>query len=96
MDSAIVPDYSLSTRDIYFATLSHVDGDEATFGSLLSQLLGLAGRDVEIRGRDLYVHFNVFRNPRSLPSTYLPHARVEYRAHPPEKLVLRARLEYWE
>lgn len=55
----ITPDYGLSTIDVYFRALDTVDRHDDRFASLLSQLLGLAERDVDIRSRDLYVSLKV-------------------------------------
>lgn len=54
-NSNIVPDYALSTREVYFAVLDALDEDKTQFASLLSQLLGLARRDINLRGQSLYV-----------------------------------------
>jgi hypothetical protein len=52
-DTTIVPDYSQSARDVYFAVCGkHPDGGWA-FENMLSQVLGLSQRDIKLSGRDL-------------------------------------------
>jgi hypothetical protein len=52
-DTTIVPDYSQSARDVYFAVCGkHPDGGWA-FENMLSQVLGLSQRDTKLSGRDL-------------------------------------------
>ncbi|KAI0867575.1 hypothetical protein GGS24DRAFT_485177 [Hypoxylon argillaceum] len=45
--STVVPDYALTVREVYFAVMRNVGRDEQ-FGTLLSQILGLSGREVEL------------------------------------------------
>ncbi|KAI0188522.1 heterokaryon incompatibility protein-domain-containing protein, partial [Xylaria flabelliformis] len=53
-ESTVVPDYALTTREVYFAVLQNVRGQQERFRALLSQILGLAGRDVDLNGQDMY------------------------------------------
>ncbi|KAF7531295.1 hypothetical protein G7054_g8997 [Neopestalotiopsis clavispora] len=57
-ESTIVPDYALTTREIYFAVMRKVRRDRIDFANLLSQLLGVAGKDVELWEQSL-VEYNV-------------------------------------
>jgi hypothetical protein len=52
-ESSIVPDYSLSARDVYFAVRKRLPDAKAQFFNLLSQLLGLSGRDLGFYDQDL-------------------------------------------
>ena len=51
VDFVIVPDYLPSTQDVYFAVMDTVDKDGSYFVNLLSQILGLATRDCDLRGK---------------------------------------------
>ncbi|KAG9499586.1 hypothetical protein J7337_008043 [Fusarium musae] len=42
-ESTVEPDYALTTREVYFAVLRHVEGQQEQFRALLSQTFGLAG-----------------------------------------------------
>ncbi|RDW75495.1 hypothetical protein BP6252_06637 [Coleophoma cylindrospora] len=48
-----VPDYALSTREVYFMVMDEVDTDRDHFANLLSQVLGLAARDCDLDEHDL-------------------------------------------
>ncbi|KAI0854642.1 heterokaryon incompatibility protein-domain-containing protein [Xylaria cubensis] len=52
-ESTVVPDYALTTREVYFAVLQNIRGQQEQFRILLSQILGLAGRDVDLNGQDM-------------------------------------------
>ncbi|KAI0196918.1 heterokaryon incompatibility protein-domain-containing protein [Astrocystis sublimbata] len=45
--STVIPDYALTIREVYFAVMHNVGRDEQ-FGILLSQILGLAGCDIDM------------------------------------------------
>ncbi|KAG5746663.1 hypothetical protein H9Q70_010654 [Fusarium xylarioides] len=45
-ESTVEPDYTLTTREVYFAVLRHDEGQQEQFRALLAQTFGLAGRDV--------------------------------------------------
>ncbi|KAF2995187.1 hypothetical protein E8E14_004255 [Neopestalotiopsis sp. 37M] len=47
-ESAIIPDYALSTREVYLAVMGRVSRDKDEFANLLSQLLGVPGKDVDL------------------------------------------------
>lgn len=51
--TAIVPDYSQSAKEIYFAVQKKGMREEAKFCNLLSQVLGLSGNDLGLPGQDL-------------------------------------------
>ncbi|RBQ73407.1 hypothetical protein FVER14953_20487 [Fusarium verticillioides] len=52
-ESTVEPDYALTTREVYFAVLRHVEGQQEQFRALLSQTFGLAGRDVDLHGQNM-------------------------------------------
>jgi hypothetical protein len=52
-NTAIIPDYKLSARQVYFAVLDKDADDKAPFYCLLSQVLGLPGKDLMLPGQDL-------------------------------------------
>ncbi|KAI1423497.1 heterokaryon incompatibility protein-domain-containing protein [Xylaria sp. FL1777] len=45
-ESVVVPDYALTIRHVYFAVMRKFQGEEEHFGTMLLQILGIAGRDV--------------------------------------------------
>ncbi|ETS81710.1 hypothetical protein PFICI_06712 [Pestalotiopsis fici W106-1] len=47
-ESAVVPDYALTTLEIYSAVMRKVERDKDGFANLLSQLLGVAWNDVDL------------------------------------------------
>jgi hypothetical protein len=51
-NTAIVPDYSQSVKEVYFAVQKTDTKEEAKFYKLLSQILGLPGNDLRLPGRD--------------------------------------------
>ncbi|KAF2728797.1 HET-domain-containing protein [Polyplosphaeria fusca] len=51
--TTIVPDYSLPSRDLYFAVRERNPDEGPEFENMLSQVLGLSDQDVELSGRDL-------------------------------------------
>ncbi|KAF5656934.1 het-domain-containing protein [Fusarium circinatum] len=55
-ESTVEPDYALTTREVYFAVLQRVEGQQEQFRALLSQAFGLAGRDVDLPGQNMYSH----------------------------------------
>ncbi len=52
-NTAIVPDYSQSVKEVYFAVQEKDMKEEAKFYNLLSQILGLPGNDLRLLGRNL-------------------------------------------
>jgi hypothetical protein len=52
-NTAIVPDYSQSARQVFFAVQEKDGQDKAPFYNLLSQVLGLPGKDLRLPGQDL-------------------------------------------
>jgi hypothetical protein len=75
-------------RQVYFAVLDKDANDKAPFYCLLSQVLGLPGKYLMLPGQDLWVlRYFIALNGSSHTS------RIEYKRHPPEKLVLRRRIE---
>ncbi|KAH8660070.1 heterokaryon incompatibility protein-domain-containing protein [Xylariales sp. PMI_506] len=52
-ESAIVPDYGLSTKDMYLDVVRRAHGDQKQFGTLLSQILGLAGTDIALAAQEM-------------------------------------------
>ncbi|KAI0809431.1 heterokaryon incompatibility protein-domain-containing protein [Xylaria sp. FL0064] len=53
-ESTVVPDYALTIREVYLAVMQNVQReDEEQFGTLLSQILGLAGRDIDLPGQKM-------------------------------------------
>lgn len=53
-ESAIIPDYTMTPQDVYHAVVSKVEKDNDEFASLLSQLLGVSGEDVDLYDQALY------------------------------------------
>lgn len=53
-ESAIIPDYTMTPQDVYHAVMSKVEKDNDEFASLLSQLLGVSGEDVDLYDQALY------------------------------------------
>ncbi|KAF2020197.1 HET-domain-containing protein [Aaosphaeria arxii CBS 175.79] len=51
--TSIVPDYSMTPRDVYFAVCEKHPDAGWKFENLLSQVLGLSGRDIKLRGQTL-------------------------------------------
>lgn len=60
MDSAIVPDYSHSTRKNYRAVMDTVYSDVSNFANLWSQVLALTERDCALVGREMLVVLSYF------------------------------------
>jgi hypothetical protein len=54
-DSTTIPDYGSSTREVYFKVMRKVRDDRPRFGNLLSQIMGIAGKDVDFWDQALYV-----------------------------------------
>lgn len=52
-DSAIVPNYALTTSQIYFGVMENVQKDKEQFGTKLSQMLGLSNREVYLPRADM-------------------------------------------
>ncbi|KAF5597543.1 het-domain-containing protein [Fusarium pseudoanthophilum] len=63
-ESTVEPDYTLTTREVYFAVLQHVEGQQEQFRALLAQTFGLAGRDVDLHGQNMYSHLRYTRCAR--------------------------------
>lgn len=63
-ESTVEPDYTLTTREIYFAVLRRVEGHQEQFRALLSQTFGLAGRDVDLHEQNMYYHLRSTRCAR--------------------------------
>lgn len=55
-ESTVEPDYALTTREVYFAVLRHVQGPQDQFRALLSQTFGLAGQEVDFPEQNMYFH----------------------------------------
>jgi hypothetical protein len=52
-ETYVVPNYKKSVKDVYFAVLKRHGGDDPAFYSMLSQVLGLPGKDIMLPGQDL-------------------------------------------
>jgi hypothetical protein len=52
-ETAIIPDYSKSAKQIYFAVQEKASKDKDHFYTLLSQVLGLPGKDIMLPGQSL-------------------------------------------
>ncbi|KAI1347733.1 heterokaryon incompatibility protein-domain-containing protein [Xylaria sp. FL0043] len=56
-ESTVIPDYALTVREVYLAVMQNVERkDKEQFGTLLSQILGLPGRDIELPGQNMYFY----------------------------------------
>ncbi|KAF5537201.1 hypothetical protein FNAPI_11487 [Fusarium napiforme] len=63
-ESTVEPDYALTTREVYFAVLQHIEGQQEQFRALLAQTFGLAGRDVDLHGQNMYSYLRITRCAR--------------------------------
>jgi hypothetical protein len=52
-ETAIIPDYSKPAKQIYFAVQEKASNDTDRFYTLLSQVLGLPGKDIMLPGQSL-------------------------------------------
>lgn len=52
-ESNVVPDYDASPTKVYLQVMEAVNKDEK-FANILSPLLGLSEKDIDLRGRCLY------------------------------------------
>ncbi|KLO88643.1 uncharacterized protein LW93_4453 [Fusarium fujikuroi] len=52
-ESTLERDYALTTREVYFAVLRHIEGPQEQFRALLSQIFGLAGLEVDLPGQNM-------------------------------------------
>ncbi|KAI0429017.1 heterokaryon incompatibility protein-domain-containing protein [Xylaria sp. FL1042] len=53
-ESAVAPNYALTVREVYLAVMENVQReDKEQFGALLSQTVGLAGRDIDLHGQNM-------------------------------------------
>jgi hypothetical protein len=84
----IVPDYAMSPREVYFAVMDAVEGHKDQFANMLSQILGLTGRDVGLYDRTLYVDIRLLHY-QVVSSDF---ARLEHKVPSAERLVLKARV----
>jgi hypothetical protein len=90
-ESAITLDYGLTTREIYFAVMDKVQSDKEGFANLLSLVLGVAGKYRGLWEQGLY------EIPHHSPfwCNFINHdRRTEYKVHPSERLVLKARMRH--
>ncbi|KAF5543825.1 het-domain-containing protein [Fusarium mexicanum] len=55
-ESTVEADYTLTTQEVYFAVLRRVEAQQGQFCALLSQIFGLAGRDIDLHGQNMYSH----------------------------------------
>ncbi|KAI1170519.1 heterokaryon incompatibility protein-domain-containing protein [Nemania sp. FL0916] len=56
IDSAIVPNYALTTKEIYFGVMRNVQEDKEQFGPKLSQTLGLSHRELNLPWADMIAY----------------------------------------
>jgi hypothetical protein len=63
-ESTVAPDYALTTREVYFAVLQNVHREQEQFCALLSQILGLAGQDIDLPGQNMYARLKIASRSR--------------------------------